>query len=63
MAQEGMFWELVLEDVIEILAEFNIDDFGRECTTGKTNGKKGRREDPGQSSNAVKERYSQENMH
>ena len=30
MAQEGMFWELVPEDVIEILAELNSADSGRE---------------------------------
>ena len=28
MAQEGMFWKLVLEDVIETLAEFTNADFG-----------------------------------
>ena len=30
MAQEGMQWEIVLEDVIEILAELPSTDYGRE---------------------------------
>ena len=35
MAQEGMFWELVPEDVMEILAELNSADLGREWRSRK----------------------------
>ena len=30
LAQEDMFWEIVPEDVVEILAELTSADFGRE---------------------------------
>ena len=30
MAQEGMFWEIVPEDVIEMVAELTSADNGRE---------------------------------
>ena len=58
MAQEGLFWELVPENVIEIPAERNSTDFGRECGGVVKTKWKGRREDRGQSLNAIQERYS-----
>ena len=41
MAQEGLFWELVPEDAIEIPAEHSSADFGREWMGRKDKNGKG----------------------